>query len=269
MRRTAGVQVPEAAFRVVGENDLILAGDAMVRAKKEQALVYLYPSQDHPFEGARLFIDGRDKGSLPGTLPLPSGRHHVGMYAEAGELLAEGALTIRESKVYSADEMARMLRGPSGGISVQTEVLPNLSTQGLLDNPGVGGAIRLALRQNTGPRRGLMRSVSLGGAREIEDGVSMAWLEGTIGLQQDIRWVRYRVGGTLGLVNLFPKLEGGRPGWLFLTAGPHLSAGVVLGEATTLQLSADLQTSALDLNDDGQIEPVWWPRLGLGIELAY
>lgn len=285
--RTGGVQVPEAAFRVVGTADLVLVGRPRERKRRDQSLVYLYPPPSHPLSGATLTVDGRPRGQLPGTVAIPPGRHHLSLSDASGELVAQGHLTLASGRPYRAEELQRLLRGPSLGLGIRpalglapafTEALPT----------GAGGLeLHGYLRDDTDPGRGLYvggHLGMLGGARPVgsrSDGRALASAAVEIGAQQDWRMLRGRAGWTLGGVWMPPDHAGldheaqldpydipDRAGWIFATTGPTAALGVVANETWSLVLQGRAGATLLDLDGDGASAPIFWGTVGLGPEVV-
>lgn len=276
MAYTDGAQIPEATFRVVGEGDLVLVGSPDERVRRDRALVYLYPLSEHSLRGAVLTIDGRDRGALPGTVPVSRGRHHFGLYEADGTPLAEGHTKLRGGRAYRADELARMIRGPTGGAQVQ---LTTLSIPALSEAVGAssGASVSLSRRAASGPRRGLTGSLSggLGRGAGSSGPRSTGWAVGAVGMQQDFRWLRYQVMWGAGAVVIPPTDESISPsetpreaGWLLGSMGPELSAGVVLTEAWSVSLTGRAHGSLLDLDGSGQTQLVPWYTASIGVSLA-
>ena len=86
IRYTRGLQVPRAEYRLVGHEEIFLAGDVSARHAAESALVSAYAGL---LASARLLIDGVPRGSLPGVVAVEPGRHRMQVLTEDGRTLAE------------------------------------------------------------------------------------------------------------------------------------------------------------------------------------
>lgn len=278
MAFTDGVQVPEATFRIVGEGDLVLVGSPDERVRRDRALVYLYPLADSTMSGASLTIDGRDRGTLPGTVPVVRGRHHIGLYAPDGAAIAEGHAKLRGGRAYRADELARMVQGPSGSLSLQPVTQASAPLVGVLGEATRGGQLSVMRRVNSGTVRGLTGTLRLGAGRSMraEDTRAVWWSGAAVGWQEDYRWLRYRAGwGISGAfipataAAITPLQTPTEAGWLIGMTGPEVGAGVVLSEAWSVTGGVSTQGSWLDLSGDGQAALVPWWTGSVGVELSF
>ncbi len=287
---TEGVQVPEAALRVVGQADLVLAGRPDARERREEALVYLYQSPGE-LGGTRLVVDGRDRGLFPGTLPVAAGRHRLQVIDAQGAVLVDGHANLRAGRSYDARDLARVVQGPRRIAGVRSTVLvaPDLA---FAIGAGATGVEAWALRRvQRGPARGVTTGLSLGVAVSPSRDVAV---EGTradprtlfsgragVGYQGDWRRLRYRAELGAGLLFLppdyfdglpsEPPLPGERPseeGWLVLAAGPQLAAGWVLTDAVALTAAVRADVSWLELRAGEAARPVPWLTAAVGVELS-
>ena len=283
--RTAGIQIPEAAFRVVGVHDVVLAGDPSQRRDSDRALVFAYLPAGHPYHGATLQVDGRDKGVLPGTIVTDSGRHQFTVLGADGSVLFEGSATVSEGQSLAVDDLRALVRED------QHQLALHLGYMG--GNPDVWGPVMgngmatveiwTGIRR-TGPRaRGLFLGGSLGmgisparimGEGRIQDTRMAWWLAPQVGWSKDIRRLRMRLAlelratvlptdriGLSGEGDITPW----EAGWFFLSGGPSLRLGVVLTDRTALVAGADLQLAYLDVDGDGtaQVNPLGSFLLGI------
>lgn len=288
VEHTGGAQVPEAAIHVVGEADVVLAGSPSARRARDRALVYLYAGGPQGLDGARLLVDGRDKGQLPGTVPVAPGRHHVVLTDADGDVLVDGSMRFAPGQGYRADEVARLAQGPSrmAGARLATAAAPPL--RHALGAAAVGPELWWARRRTEGHARGLLTQAALGLAsapgRPSPDGTPrparpLAWATGGPGWQGDRGPFRLRAGLGLSVVWMPPSYATARDpdadpytvasdaGWLFGALGPSLGAGLVLGRGWTLQLDARPHVAALDADGDSRLQAVPFLVGGLGLEL--
>jgi hypothetical protein len=288
IEHTGGVQVPEAAIHVVGQADVVLAGSPSARRAADRALVYLYAGGPRDLDGARLIVDGRDKGALPGTVPLAPGRHHVVMHDAQGRTLVDGTMRFAPGVAYRADEVARLAQGPSRlvGWRMATASAPALARS--IGAGALGPELWWARRRKEGTGTGLLGQIAVGLAaapgRRVDgqqqlSGRPVAWASAAPGWQGDVGRLRLRAGGGLSLVWIPPSYTDGRDpsadphavpseaGWLFGAVGPTLGAGWVLGRGTTVHLEIRPHVAALDPDGDGVLQLVPWTVGGLGLEL--
>ena len=286
---TEGVQVPQAAFQVVGEADVVLAGKPSARRARDRALVYLYPSGSHALAGAALTIDGRDKGLLPGTVPVAPGRHHVVVHDAEGQVVVDGTMRFAPGQSYRADEVARLAQGPSRMVGWRLATAASPPLDHAVGSGAIGPELWWAHRRNEGTATGLLSQVALGiggaPARQVDGelqltGRPVVWASGGSGFQGDIGRLRGRAALGLSTVWIPPSYGGARPeapptnpsdvrseaGWLFVAAGPSLGLGWVLGRGWTLHGELRPHLGALDADGDGTVSAVPWVVGGIGLE---
>ncbi|MCB9693661.1 MAG: caspase family protein [Alphaproteobacteria bacterium] len=286
LRHTDGRQVPEAALRVLGEGDLVLAGQPDARRRRERALVYLYPTGQHELDGVEVLVDGRTRGSLPGTLPLAPGRHHIVMARPDGRLVAEGYASFAAGHTYRADVVSRLMEGPRFGVTVQPVWVTSPALEFAI-GPGAG-ALEVGVwhRDDDPPGRNQVAALTLGlgsspGRPTLDTPRSMGWLTFEGGFQGDWRWTRTRLTWTLSGV-LVPPSWGpdGKPGaidpttvpdragWVFGTTGPSLRTGVVLSEVWTAHALVRPSATWLRLPDrpPGLVP---WVTAGVGVDAVF
>ncbi len=277
LERTDGVQVPEAAIRTVGEADLVLAGSVGRRRDVERSLVYLYDGAAD-LDGARVFVDGRERGVFPGTLVVSPTTHHVVVRQPDGKLLVDGDVPFRSGAAYRIEDLVRITAGPSRALGARatTWVTPAFDEVG----PVVAGIEAFVQgRLPRGPLRGLYvegaigfggspgRTSVAGPVRDARTAVSGAL---TGGLQRDVGALRLR-GNLSVAARVFPPNEvdgsgGGltEVGLWHVAAGPGGGVGLARGRWAGL-LEARLLGSWLDLEGTGQprLVPTGWVGLTL------
>ena len=288
LEHTEGVQVPEAAFHVVGEADVVLAGTPDARAALERSLVYLYPVGPHDLSGARLMVDGRDKGVLPGTVPVAPGRHHVRVEDADGAFVVDGVMRFAPGRSYRADEVARLAQGPARIVGWRTVVASSPPLASAVGAGAVGPELFWARRRNQGSGVGLLTELALGigaapsrrvGGELVLAARPTAWASVATGYQRDLGRLRWRAA--LGLSPVWvppsyreadrdpeasPYASPDSAGWLFLAAGPTVGAGWVLGRGWTVHGELRPHLGALDADGDGRVSAVPWVVAGLGVE---
>jgi len=282
---TNGLQVPEAAFRIVGEADLILAGDAEKRGN-DRSLVYLYPASDEALDGAALVVDGRNKGSFPGSVPLSSGRHHFVLTDADGTVALDGHLTLAPGRAYSMEEIQRLATGPGAAVGWRMVGVASPPMDAIVGAGAIGPEVWYTARTRRGPGAGQYVDVSLGAAvspsRFTDGGTTrvarpLAWATGSTGYQDDWFQLRYRLGWGVSLNWIPPNyFEEKRPGeipyehvsqagWVFGASGPHVSSGWVMGRGWAA--TATVRAHAAGLDPDGMgIRFVPWVNIALGVE---
>ncbi len=285
IQHTEGVQVPEAAFRVIGEGDLALAGRPGAKARRERALIYLY---DTPVADLEVRVDGRDRGLLPGALPVSPGRHQVTVEDAEGREVVAGHMRFEQGRAYTLAEVQRLARGPRLDVSMAAVSLRAPGELGASLGPGaLGVELQGSVRDAEDPGRGLTGGLRLGLARapqrEVQDQLVLAprpvyTLGAQAAWQGDWRRLRLRAGWGLGAVWAPPSpLAGELPqdadpyalpseaGWWFLETGPDLAVGWVLGENLTLTAQARPHATWLDVTGGGQPHLLGWHVFTLGL----
>ena len=290
MAHTGSVQIPEAAFRVVGEADLVLAGNPDERVRRERSLVYLYPSENDPLHGASVMVDGRFRGSLPGTVPIDAGRHHIRVNGAEGETVSEGFVILSGGNSYSVEELTRIAQGPKGAVALRVGAFVSAPMVSIVGPVSTGLEIWGSRRANRGARRGLLGEAVIGFSvaptRSFEQTISSAprfvgWGGLGIGYQQDQRRLRYRLTWSANAtiippswIDDAPKLptdptdRPGEAGWVVFSTGPSVSLAYVIDSTWALATEGRVHGTFLDLNHDGKQQFVPMGTVTLGIELA-
>ncbi|MEZ4320390.1 MAG: caspase family protein [Myxococcota bacterium] len=285
LEHTDGRQVPEAALRVVGMADVVLAGEPEKRRQRDRALVYLYAGGQHALSGAELVVDGRTRGVLPGTVPLEPGRHHLALTAPGGVVLAEGYATLSDGHAYRADDLARLVDGPRFGVTVRPAFVASPPFQRALGVGSAGLEMGFWRRDDDPPGRNQVVAVTLGLASsptrpDLPTARGFGWLTIEGGWQSDWRRLRARATWTLTGVLIPPSYPEGRPagvppellpsqaGWVFGTTGPGLQLGWVLSEVWSGHVMARPTVTALDPDGAG-VRAVPWVTAGAGFEAVF
>ncbi|MCB9687145.1 MAG: caspase family protein [Alphaproteobacteria bacterium] len=268
--RTGGAQVPEATFRVVGQADVVLSGQQGARRRADRALVYLYPTEHHPLAGAALVVDGREKGLLPGTLPIAPGRHHVVVRDSEGGTRVDGTLRLAGGHAYSVDEVARLAQGPTSSLGLRTVAVGSAPFRDAIGPGALGTELVLTDRRDGPVGHGLVGALSAGGAGSaahpgLDQGRFVGWATASAGWQGDRGIFRGRVGLGPSFVWLPPA--GDALGWWFFAAGPDATGGIVLGRGWTATASGRLHVAALDPDADAHLDVVPWTSLSVGLEV--
>lgn len=284
-QHTSGVQVPEASFRVVGLNDVVLSGRPEARREREQALLFSYGGGR--WDGTSLVVDGRARGLFPGTHPLPAGRHHVVVRGTDGTAIVDGMVDLAGGEsVRAADLGVRVreerlllaLRGGGGGGPP--------ASWGLLWGDGLGVAeLWAGGRLGTGKARnawlGAPLGLSISTRRFDADGAELkhgralvhAGIEG--GWGPELGRFGLRLGWQLR-ANLVPvaRLPGvphatreEEAGWLFGSTGPSLQVSLDVNRRLAWTLAFTAQAAFLDVDGAGvRAHPLVLATMG--VELA-
>jgi len=280
---TGGSQIPEASLRVVGANDLVLAGEPGARSESDRALVFQY---DKALTGSTLIVDGQAKGIFPGTLPVEPGNHHIEVRRPDGTLEVDGYATFKRGQSVSTSELKVLVREDRALQAIRVGVGGGPPAWGELYGDGfVAIEAWGALRKARGAGRGLHLGGSLGVGvsptrrdvlRFVQQGRVAMWTGLDAGWGTDFRRLRLRVAWQLRLTVLpLARLPGPEhellpeeAGWVFGSMGPMLHVGVVLDRRLSFVMVGSLQTAPLDLNGDGQVRLHPFGTLTAGLELG-
>lgn len=286
--RTDGVQLPEAAFRMVGVHDVVLSGAPDQRRDSDLALVFAYLPGDHPYRGASLEVDGRDKGLFPGTVALEPGRHRFVVRDAGGAVVFEGSTTVSAGQSVPLDELRALVREDRRQLGVYMGYLGGTAQdwRPLWGDGMMAVEVWSATRRGAPPARGLYIGGVLGlgfaparGIQEdsLPDARSVVWVGPELGWGRDLRRLRIRVGAQFR-VTLLPvdRLENGRyqpsdpleAGWMFVSIGPQLKVGYVLSDRISLVLGAVVQVTPLDLDDSGVTSARFFGGVNAGVEVG-
>jgi hypothetical protein len=118
LRHTGGQQVPRAEYRVVGREEIWLAGDPSRRQDAERAMV---SSWDALLDHARLFVDGTSRGVLPGAFDLSEGQHLVEVVGPSGQTLARRRIVAEPGAHYALEDLVGASR-PSPWVTAGVDV---------------------------------------------------------------------------------------------------------------------------------------------------
>lgn len=288
---TDGVQVPEAALRVVGDGDVVLAGTEERRKRREDALVYLYAGEEHELSGARVLVDGRPRGALPGTVSVRSGRHRIELVTEDGERLVDGSVTLGSGRAYRVEDLQRIAEGPSHLVGLRATWFTSPPLETSLGGGAGGLELYGVQRAARGPVRGMYGTWALGTAvsptrgpaeDRVKDSRSLAWASGGMGYQVDLARLRTSVGGGLSVWHVPPDFDGERPegkvdpalvpgeaGWFIGAFGPEAGLGWVLSDAWALTAHGRAHFAALDVDGDGASTAVPLVTASLGAQASW
>ena len=102
MHHTGGVQVPRAEYRIVGREEIYLAGDQSRRARAEKALL---SACDEILAKARLFVDGVARGPALGLTAIEPGRRDIEVQSADGRTLAHKRITIEAGTTLPVEDL--------------------------------------------------------------------------------------------------------------------------------------------------------------------
>lgn len=280
---TNGAQVPEAILRTVGEADIVLRGKPDARRAHDAALLYLYPSSDSAFAGASVFIDGRARGVLPGTVPVEPGRHALTVVDVRGHTVADGYVEVDGGRAYRVDQLTSRIERDRGGVDVRSLVV---AAPGL--EPAMGtAALGLEIAVDVRPAPLKVRPLVLGARFALASGIGGQGTVGArpmvaggldLGAQGDADWLRWRT--TWGLTGWWlppqtsdrlaePLSAPALAGWRFVSTGPRVSLGAQVGEAWTVELMGGAEGTLLQLVPDEPARFVPVVVGGLGVRAAF
>jgi hypothetical protein len=116
---TGGMQVPRAEYRIVGKEEIWLAGDASARTRAEHALL---SGVDEILASARVFVDGVPRGPAVGLTAIEPGRRAVEVQSEDGRTLAKKTVRFEAGATLPVEDLFRQGRSAAyvalGGAAV-------------------------------------------------------------------------------------------------------------------------------------------------------
>lgn len=153
---TGGIQVPRAEYRVVGREDIYLAGNQATRTAAERALI---AATDTLLANARVLVNGQPRGVLPEVIALDPGMQNIEIQDEEGHTLVRRTLWLRAgdtvmvedlmpSRAASVDlTMGAAIRAGPGSAQLHTTVgelqaaliVPKLGTRWLVPEAHLNG----------------------------------------------------------------------------------------------------------------------------------
>lgn len=118
MTWTSGLQIPRAEYRIVGREEIFLAGSDSLRTTAERALI---AACDAIFAKARLLINGIPRGELPGLYAVEPGSQLVEVQAADGRTLVREKINFRAGETTPIENLLAKKRSAVsvlGGVSV-------------------------------------------------------------------------------------------------------------------------------------------------------
>jgi len=269
MKSTSDVQVPMALYRIVGQESLVLSGDAFSRRRVQMALVSSY---DGPQQGLTLHVDGQSRGSFPATVLVDAGTRRVEFRSRTGRVLDRGRFRFASGQAYSVSRIRDGLNGGRHLVSLgyAHTWLPGeaYSSAGVPSAPGLrmGYSLRLPGRDPFVRRLGLAVDFVLAGfpaqsttLEHLGDAPPSTLLDLGVGpmIRLDIPWVVLSVQPRFAVVNLW-RSEAAQPflHWLFGAFGVQLAAGIRPKNRLSIQVqyAAMLFDAALQGGNEAQTE---------------
>lgn len=107
MHHTGGLQVPRAEYRIVGREEIYLAGDRSRRAQAEKALL---SACDEILAKARLFVDGVARGPALGLTAVEPGRREIELRSADGRTLARKRVSVEAGATLPVEDLFRRHR---------------------------------------------------------------------------------------------------------------------------------------------------------------
>ena len=270
IRHTGGLQVPRAEYRIVGREEIYLAGNPSMRRRAEKAILTAY---DGLLTSARLLVDGQARGHLPDLVAVDPGSHHIEVQTADGRSLGARTVRVRAGQTLLVEDLIAPDRdrftvlaggtashGPAADASAiytgelelgwqpwptAKVVTPTFYTRASLgsgtlayldESPVLGGQVGLGAFAGFG----LTDAIALGPELEV------------LG-----NWRSYTVNGQ---DQFQPMLTG--------AAGLRLSAEVPLGRATALAVRYDLRAIPVQrvVADTAQWQATFTHGLALGLQ---
>ena len=286
-QHTDGRQVAEASFRLVGENDLLLAGDPNAASDSEHALLYNYEDKSGLFAASTLLVDGTAKGIFPGTFTVPGGRHHLEVRGPDGGLKVDGYIDLKAGQAVSAKDLGVLVREDRALQAIRVGFGGGPAQWGPLWGDGfVAIEGWAALRVPRGPAKGLFVGGTFGGGvsptrrdleRLTEKGRGVFWFAGEGGWGTDVQRLRLRAAWQVRL-NLLPlavlpgpahPLLPEETGWLFGSTGPVLHVGLILDRRMSLVAAGTVHLTYLDPSRLGAPKAQAFGQVTMGLELGF
>ena len=263
---------------------MILAGTPNERRRADMSALFHYGPEGDDYDGAVLLVDGREKGTFPGTYNIPSGRHRIRIVGADGGLLQDRTISVSGYDSLAADSLVLrpatwngfLSLGPRGRFGL-TRPLATLSGRAHL-GIDVSGGYRFM-----GPVDGLTVMAGFGWAPHrvrFDEGIATSFedrhiLSGTAGvgyrllLNRGMLGVGYRLR-VQGLTALVDDECGGHvacDAWIYGVHGVAFEQSLVLGRRWSLHLEEEVGITGLDLGS-GTVEPAVDASIRLAIEVA-
>ncbi|MBM4391733.1 MAG: caspase family protein [Deltaproteobacteria bacterium] len=102
MAWTGGLQVPRAEYRIVGREEIFLAGADSLRDAAERALI---AACDAILARARLFVNGTPRGELPGLYAIDPGVATIEVQTEDGRTLLRDRVRVEAGETLPLEDL--------------------------------------------------------------------------------------------------------------------------------------------------------------------
>lgn len=99
---TGGLQTPRAEYRIVGREEIYLAGDITTRSGAERALL---AATDQLLASAQVLVDGQPRGVLPDVVALEPGTHTVELQDDKGRTLLKRTLRVSAGETIMVEDL--------------------------------------------------------------------------------------------------------------------------------------------------------------------
>ena len=99
---TGGMQVPRAEYRIVGREEIYLAGSEATRSAAEKALV---TAQDSILARGRVLVNGQSRGVLPELVAIEPGTHQIEVTDEQGRRLLKRTIRIQAGETVMLEDL--------------------------------------------------------------------------------------------------------------------------------------------------------------------
>jgi hypothetical protein len=280
MEHTRGLQVPMVFYKVVGREQVLLAGDPDSRRRGELAFVSAYEGAQ---EGLRMFVNGEERGTFPRSLLVPPGHHNVEFRTVSGKVIDRGRFKFVKEGVYSVRRIRDSLGGGRHLISagfLQTW-LPGAanSSEAVPVAPGLrlGFGLRFGGRDPLIRRIGVAVDLGLGflpayplSGRGLDTSPRSTLIDVGVGpmMRLDLPYVLLSLRPRIALTMLLrEQTSDAFLNWIFGSVGIELIAGFrpINRVCIAVQYSPMLFNAALD----GEAKTELMHRLGAGVEIGF
>lgn len=263
---TGGMQVPRAEYRIVGREEIFLAGDQSERSDAERALL---AATDALLARAELFVDGVPRGALPDVVPVDPGAHKITLVDDAGRTLLDRRLYLSAGETVMVEDLfyaprfevlggALYRHGPGAGYL--NSAAPELELTWL--DPWSGP-------RWMGSDLHLRASTSAGVADDLtyEDGLEIRSGEVAFGASTGWQYKGLRLGPVVEISQLWRHFEdrdgAHNQGVPTLSAGLRTSARLPVGRNQHLAIRYDARILPYTYQDE--LTRIWSHSLGAGI----
>lgn len=102
MTYTGGLQTPRAEYRIVGREDIYLAGNQATRTAAEKALI---AATDSLLASAHILVDGQPRGVLPEVVAIEPGAHTIEVQDAQGRTLVKRVTHVRAGETLMVEDL--------------------------------------------------------------------------------------------------------------------------------------------------------------------